>query len=87
MRTTVTLDADAEALIRKAMRERGISFKEAVNQAIVAGCAPPGRRAFRTRTHDMGTPLVDLTKANEVFGELETEHQLEVMRRAELEAG
>jgi len=29
MRTTVTLDPDVERLIRNAMKERGISFKEA----------------------------------------------------------
>jgi hypothetical protein len=37
MRTTVTLDADVERLIRDAMRERGMSFKEALNQAARAG--------------------------------------------------
>jgi hypothetical protein len=33
MRTTVTLDPDVERLIRNAMRERSISFKEALNEA------------------------------------------------------
>jgi len=33
MRTTVTLDPDVERLIRDAMRERAISFKEALNEA------------------------------------------------------
>jgi hypothetical protein len=86
MRTTVTLDPDAEALVRKAMRERGLSFKEAINQAIVAGLttASTGTR-FVQKTHDMGKPLVDLTKAMQLFEELETEHQLEVLRRANLE--
>lgn len=37
MRTTVTLDADVERLIRDAMRERGISFKEALNEAARTG--------------------------------------------------
>jgi len=36
MRTTLTLDADVEALVRGFMRRRGLSFKEAVNQAIRA---------------------------------------------------
>jgi len=31
MRTTVTLDPDAESLIKKAMHEQGRSFKEAVD--------------------------------------------------------
>jgi len=37
MRTTVTLDPDVERLIRDAMRERAISFKEALNEAVRAG--------------------------------------------------
>lgn len=37
MRTTVTLDSDAEALIRAVMKERGISFKDALNSAIRVG--------------------------------------------------
>ena len=37
MRTTVTLDPDVERLIRNSMKERGISFKEALNQAARAG--------------------------------------------------
>lgn len=37
MRTTVTLDADVEALMRKAMKHRGLSFKEALNSALRAG--------------------------------------------------
>jgi hypothetical protein len=37
MRTTVTLDPDVERLIRDAMRERAISFKEALNEAARIG--------------------------------------------------
>ena len=37
MRTTVTLDPDVERLIRDSMRERGISFKEALNEAARTG--------------------------------------------------
>jgi hypothetical protein len=36
VRTTVTLDADTEALLRRRMRERGLSFKQALNDAIRA---------------------------------------------------
>ena len=39
MRTTVTLDADVEQLLRDAMHERRQSFKETLNQAIRAGLA------------------------------------------------
>ena len=37
VRTTVTLDPDVEKLIRDAIRERGISFKQALNDAARAG--------------------------------------------------
>jgi hypothetical protein len=37
MRTTVTLDPDVERLIRDAMRERSISFKQALNDAARMG--------------------------------------------------
>jgi hypothetical protein len=37
MRTTVTLDPDVERLLRDAMRERAISFKEALNEAARIG--------------------------------------------------
>ena len=33
MRTTITLDPDVEALVKRLMRDRGLSFKEAVNAA------------------------------------------------------
>lgn len=72
MRTTVTLDSDVQALIQRAMKERGLSFKQAVNEAIRAGAAPPGRaRRLSIETHDMGEALVDVTKALRLSGELE----------------
>jgi len=64
MRTTVTLDPDTHAIVRRLMRQRGVSFKQALNDAIRAG--GQGRepqRAAVTRPRDMGTPLVDLTHA------------------------
>ena len=39
MRTTVTLDPETERLLREAMRQRGQSFKEALNRAVVDGLA------------------------------------------------
>ena len=77
MRTTVTLDPDVEALVKRLMHERGISFKEAVNSAIRAGAADRPRR-FEMPTIDMGEPLIDLTKALRLAGELEDE---EIIRR------
>jgi hypothetical protein len=77
MRTTVTLDPDVEAVVKRLMRDRGLSFKEAVNAAIRAGAAPPGA-PFETPTFDMGEPRVELTKALRLAGELEDE---EIVRR------
>ena len=39
MRTTVTLDPETERLLREAMRQRGQSFKDALNSAILKGLA------------------------------------------------
>lgn len=72
MRTTVTLDPDVETLVKRAMRERGLTFKEAVNESIRAGVSsasavvPPALATF-----DMGEPLIDVTKALRLAGELE----------------
>lgn len=50
MRSTVTLDPDVESLLRNRMRERGLSFKEAINQAL--------RLALSARSGADGTPYV-----------------------------
>lgn len=72
MRTTVTLEPDVEALLKRAMRERGLTFKDAVNQAVRAGLdAKPAKvPPFKQRTMHLGRPLVDLTKALALADEL-----------------
>ena len=47
VRTTVTLDPDVERLLRTSMRERGISFKEALNEAARSGLLRGKQRAPR----------------------------------------
>jgi hypothetical protein len=57
MRTTVTLDPDVERLIRDAMRERAISFKEALNEAARIGLGGKQRtraRKFFQKTFRLG---------------------------------
>ena len=56
MRTTVTLDPDIERIVRGLMRERGVSFKQALNDAIRAGLAPKrsGGRRFTQKTYSLG---------------------------------
>lgn len=56
MRTTVTLDPEVQLLIQTAMKERGISFKEALNSAVRAGLTQgkPKRRNFVQKTASLG---------------------------------
>jgi hypothetical protein len=56
MRTTITLEPDVQALIRTAMKERGISFKEALNSAVRAGLmqSKQRRRYFVQRSFSRG---------------------------------
>ncbi len=57
VRTTVTLDPDVEQLLRVTMKERGVSFKEALNQAIRAGASNKRQgkmRRFTQQTFAMG---------------------------------
>jgi hypothetical protein len=82
MRTTITLDPDVDAIVRKLMRERGLTFKQAVNQAIRSGVSTRGRhKGFRTRTFDMGSPALPLDKAMRLAAELEDE---EIIRKLAL---
>ena len=73
MRTTITLDPDAEALLKQAMREHGLTFKDAVNHAVRAGLntRPDKVPAFKQRTMHLGRPLVDLTKSLALADELD----------------
>lgn len=83
MRTTVTLDPDTTALIKRRMREGGVSFKQAVNDAIRGGLTDAGgaqREAFRTRSVPMGLPTVNLDRALQVAGELDDEERVRKMR-------
>jgi hypothetical protein len=75
MRTTVTLEPEADAIVRRLMRERGLTFKQAVNEAIRAGGRrpPASRTPFRTPTHRMGIPAVPIEKALRLAAELEDE--------------
>ncbi|MGH8925274.1 MAG: antitoxin [Acidimicrobiia bacterium] len=81
MRTTVTLEPDTEALIRRRMREHGVSFKEALNDAIRDGLTPGSpKRRFRTATADLGQAVVNLDRALQLAAELEDEELLRKMR-------
>ena len=82
MRTTITLEPEAEALVRRVMKERGLSFKEAVNQAIVAGLAPPSAAAtFETPTFDLGGARLPLDNALALAAQMEDD---ELIRKTTL---
>lgn len=84
MRTTVTLDPDVEALVKRAMREEGLSFKEALNQAIRAGLAPAHRagKPFPQRTFAMGAnPRVPYDRVLRLAGELEADEIIRELSR------
>jgi hypothetical protein len=73
MRTTVTLDPDVEARLREVARERGVSFKEALNSAVRAGLmAARGTREYHTPSRPLGLrPGVNLDKALQMAADLE----------------
>ena len=80
VRTTVTLDPDTAALIEQRMRERGVTFKQALNDAIRAGAMPTPTTPFRTETADLGTPSVNLDRALQVAADLEDDELIRRMR-------
>jgi hypothetical protein len=84
MRTTVTLDPDVEAKLRATMRERGLSFKAALNDAVRAGLDADSTepKRYRMPTAAMGLqPGVNIDKALRLAGELEDE---EIVRKLEV---
>jgi hypothetical protein len=82
VRTTVTLDEDVAAKLKQAARERGVSFKVVLNDAVRDGLSGQARsaRPFRMQTFPMGVrPGVNLDKALRLAGELEDEEILRKM--------
>ena len=86
-RTTVTIDPDVQALLRRVMKKTGEPFKQVLNNALRDALgravreAPAGDAPYRQPTFNMGKPLVDLTKANQLAGELEDEELIAKMRQ------
>jgi len=79
MRTTVTLDPDAEQVVRERMAAKGISFKRALNDVIRDGAGGHADYVFRTPTVEVEL-LVDVTRVNALLGELEDQALLEKMQ-------
>ncbi len=83
MRTTVTLDPDAEQIVRRRMRERGLSFKEAINDAIRSAVmtAGPGE-PFRTDVAALGDSHANLDRALQLATDIEDDELIRKMRSA-----
>lgn len=82
MRTTVTLAPDTDAHVRGLMRTRGLTFGQALNEAVRAGIATrAGKPVQYTFPRDMGPPLIDLDKASHFAAQLEDE---EIIRKLAL---
>lgn len=79
MRTTVTLDPDVEQLLRERMAAKGVSFKEALNEAVRESATAHVDYVFETRARPLGLKI-DITKANRIAGELEDEEILQKLR-------
>ena len=80
VRTTITLTPEADGLVRRVMRERGLSFKDAVNTAIIEGFRPPEVTPYSTPVFDLGVARIPGHKALQLAAELEDE---EIVRRLE----
>ena len=86
MRTTVTLKPEAEHLLREAMRQRGQSFKEALNRTIVQGLAnfrgDPEEASFVPQTFPMGLRAgLDPAYLDSLDGDIEVSASLDLSRR------
>jgi hypothetical protein len=83
-RTTVTLDPDVDAKLKRIARERGVPFKVALNDAIRLGIA---RAAGEEQPYEVPArplevrPGVNLDKALGLASELE---DVELVRKLEL---
>ena len=89
MRTTVTLDADTERLLRSAMRARNVGFKTALNDAIrqglrehAAGAEP--RFTIRAKAMHMW-PGIDPSRIQDADAALEVEAFRAVTARLDAE--
>lgn len=77
----MTLDSDTEQLVRRRMKERGVGFKEALNDLIREGVGAAARVKFRTKTASLGRPHVNLDRALQLAGEVEDDELVRRIRR------
>jgi hypothetical protein len=86
MRTTITVDADVEQLLRLAMQQSGQSLKTTLNQAVrrglagtIVGAAQP---PFQVESQPMGLRAgIDPARLQELGDDLDVQAFLELSRR------
>lgn len=73
MRTTVTLEPDIAAELKRRAQQQGLSFKEVLNRTLRAGLGGPVERTpFRQPTASLGLrPGIDLDRAGRLADEME----------------
>jgi hypothetical protein len=85
MRTTVTLDADVDRLLKEEMRRSGTTFRQALNQAIrraLAGSVAEERRPFKLRPKRLSLrPGVDPAMLQHLEEDLEIESFIQKTRK------
>jgi hypothetical protein len=73
VRTTLTLDDDVAALLKKEVRKSGEPFKQVVNRYLRSGLTAakqPARRPFKVKPINLGLPR-DFDKIEELLEYLE----------------
>jgi hypothetical protein len=78
MRTTLTIDDDVAVQLERLRRKNEVSLKELINDALRRGLrdinAPQKKlKPFRTRTFDMGEPLISIDNVAEALAYAEGE--------------
>jgi hypothetical protein len=78
MRTTLTLDSDVAADLKKRARKTGKPFRQVLNEAVRAGLqaqAAPPPRPYKLKTLSMGGPMpgINLDKALQLAADFEDE--------------
>jgi len=78
MRTTITLEPDVEALLKKVIDERNLTFKQAVNFAIREGLTAdePQRKPFVQPVFDMGECLIPGVWSVQALADASEDHEL-----------
>jgi hypothetical protein len=81
MRTTLTIEDALQQRLLSQAQERGLSYKDVVNEALSKGlsASEPQPVRYQPPVFAMGAPLVDLTKAASLAGELEDQEILRKM--------